>query len=156
MSECEQSGRLSAYHDGELDAPSRAAMDRHLASCGPCAAELGRLRRLSGVLREAAPAELSPAAMRRMHRSADLAYSSTLRRWAEALTAVAAAILVTFSVWLWRMPRAGAAPGQTPTWEAAALRQSSDQSSAYTPSTEEQLAAWQVQDLSPEDAHGQD
>ena len=152
MSQCEQSGRLSAYHDRELDAPTRAAMDRHLASCASCAAELGRLRRLSGLLQAAAPAELSAAAMRRLHRSAELASSSTLRRWAEALTAVAATILITFSVWLWRLPRSGDSTGPMPTWESAALHHPSDSSS---PSPEEQLAAWQVQDLSPEEAHGQ-
>ena len=155
MSQCEQSDRLSAYHDGELDAPSRAAMDRHLASCASCAAELGRLRRLSGLLRAAAPAELSAGAMRRLHRSAELASSSTLRRWAEALTAVAAAILITFSVWLWRLPPAGATSGPMPTWETAALQHPSDSSATGAATPEEQLASWVLQDLSHEEPHGQ-
>jgi anti-sigma factor RsiW len=37
---------LSAYLDDDLDAPARAAVERHLGSCAACARELQALRRL--------------------------------------------------------------------------------------------------------------
>lgn len=38
---------LSVYHDGELSAEERAALEVHLETCPRCAAELAELRRLS-------------------------------------------------------------------------------------------------------------
>jgi len=151
VSECEYSGGLGVYHDGELDAVASADVERHLGSCAGCAAEMGRLRRLSGLLAAASRPALSPRAMRRLHASAELASSTGLRHWAEALTAVAAAILVALSVWLWRLPLPSEPAGAALTWETAALQRPSETAST-TP--EDQLATWLMQDLARESANG--
>jgi hypothetical protein len=51
--------RLSAYADGELDAPDRAAVEAHLPTCERCRAALAELRAVRGLLR-AMPAPALP------------------------------------------------------------------------------------------------
>ncbi|HET6341434.1 MAG TPA: zf-HC2 domain-containing protein, partial [Gemmatimonadota bacterium] len=62
--------RLSAYLDGDLDAPDREAVERHLAVCGECAAlleDLDRLARAAGELEDREPAaDLWPGIARRL------------------------------------------------------------------------------------------
>jgi anti-sigma factor RsiW len=147
VSECEYAGRLSAYHDGELDAATRAALEQHLRRCASCAAELGRIRRLSQLLGDMPRAELSPWAVQRLHRAVETAYSGSVRRLAAALTAVAAAVLVACNVWLWRPP-ADRPAGPMPIWEASVLQRPTEPSVS---TAEDQLAMWVVQDLSQED-----
>ncbi len=43
---------LSAYLDGELDAPAKKDLERHLASCASCSTRLAELRALSKTIRE--------------------------------------------------------------------------------------------------------
>ncbi len=45
-----QREQLSAYLDGELSAPERAALERHLPACAECRAELVELRRVRALL----------------------------------------------------------------------------------------------------------
>jgi hypothetical protein len=90
--------------------------------------------------------------MRRFHATAALAGSGAIRHWAEALTAVAAAILVTFTLWLWQAPPAGAASDLAPTWEVSAVQRPAELPSG---SAEDQFATWAAQDLSQEGGHDQ-
>jgi anti-sigma factor RsiW len=153
MSECEQAGRLSAYHDGELDAAAAGILERHVLQCASCSAELGRIRGLSRLLGGLAPAQPSPQALRRFHRTADLAASGAIRHWAEALTAIAAAILVTFSAWLWRAEASQPPTDAAPTWEVSAVHRPTEPSAG---GSEDQFAAWAAQDLSSQEGpHGQ-
>ncbi|MDE2491345.1 MAG: zf-HC2 domain-containing protein, partial [Elusimicrobia bacterium] len=46
----EIAARLSEYRDGELSAPRRAEVARHLSSCASCAAALADWERLARVL----------------------------------------------------------------------------------------------------------
>lgn len=48
MAGCENQIRLDAYHDGELSAAERLAVEAHLCSCPSCAAELAAMREISG------------------------------------------------------------------------------------------------------------
>lgn len=62
---------FSAYLDGELAAPEKATIDRHLAACIQCRTELERLRRTIGKLgglRESAPRSFLPDIQRQIHR----------------------------------------------------------------------------------------
>jgi anti-sigma factor RsiW len=62
---CSEALRLQEYFDGELDAATAAALERHLEGCAECAemrADLDETRRL---LREEAPYHRADAALRR-------------------------------------------------------------------------------------------
>ncbi|HXX93393.1 MAG TPA: zf-HC2 domain-containing protein [Planctomycetota bacterium] len=52
--------RLDEFLDGELGAPERSEVERHLAGCEACRGELERSRRLEALLRQAAPAGGAP------------------------------------------------------------------------------------------------
>ncbi len=111
--------QLSAYIDGELKAPAAERLERHLADCGRCRAELEQLRATIGALRELPEAELprsfalSPervAAPRpALPAAPPLAFGMRI-----AATAVAAALAVVLVVDL------GDIGGDGPTEEAAA------------------------------------
>jgi len=161
VSECEHSGRLGAYHDGELDAAGQAAVEQHLRRCASCAEELGRIRKLSELLGGISTPKPSVEVLHRLHETADLACARPLRRLAEALTAVAAAVLIACSAWLWRSPTAAGPAGQTalketvrtmPTWETSAVQGPAEPSAR---NSEDQLALWMIQDLTRENRHDQ-
>ncbi len=111
--------QLSAYIDGELKAPAAERLERHLADCGRCRAELEQLRATIGALRELPEAEpprsftLSPervAAPRpALPAVPPLAFGMRI-----AATVVAAALAVVLVVDL------GDIGGDGPTEEAAA------------------------------------
>jgi len=152
MMECKHAQQMSAYHDGEVPDPSRAALAEHVRGCPVCAAELSRLERLSLLIRTARPPywrEMSAQALKRLHRSVDLQPKVALLRVAGVFTAAAAAILLFSGVWLWRISAAGASAEQIPLWETVAIAPQ-DLSAA---ASQEQLAQWIVQDLSRKNGH---
>ena len=73
MCDLETSGRLSAYHDGELPAGERAAVERHLAECAACREALEQMRRLSAALAGFEAPALGAGAMERMRGAASAA-----------------------------------------------------------------------------------
>ena len=94
---------------------------------------------------------MPPGALERLHRSVDLLPSVGICRMAEALAAVAAAILVACVIGLARQTPQQGKIGAIPVWETAAVaRQSSEL--AYAGS-EELLASWMAQDLSWKGEH---
>ena len=149
MMECKHAQQMSAYHDGEIPEPSRAALAEHVRGCPVCAAELSRLERLSGLIRTAGRPQMSAQALKRLHRSVDLQPKVALLRVAEVFTAVAAAILLFSGVWLWRLSATSASAEQIPLWETVAIAPQ-DLSAA---ASQEQLAQWIVQDLSRKNGH---
>jgi anti-sigma factor RsiW len=151
MSECEQSSKCGAYHDGELDAPARIDFERHLRTCPACAAEIERIALISSLVSQALRPVPSSRAMRRFHAAAEMAPALTIRHMAEALTAVAAAILVSCCAWMWSNLSSSDGAGAMPVWEASALEQPADASGG----SEDQFATWVVQDLSRESGNGQ-
>jgi len=68
--------RLSDYLDGEIDAPDRAALETHLASCAACAATFAELREVvarAGALTPRPPAaDLWPGIAPRLDRATPL------------------------------------------------------------------------------------
>jgi anti-sigma factor RsiW len=152
VSECEHSGRLGAYHDGELDAATRSMLEQHLSECVDCAAELARIRHLSRLLGGIARLELSAEALQRLHEAADAASSGPIRRLAAVLTAAAAAILVVCGARLWSLSTRAASGDPMPTWEVSMMQRPAESSGG---NWEDQIAAWVVQDLSRENGYGQ-
>jgi anti-sigma factor RsiW len=149
MNECPESGRLSAYHDGELSAAERAAVEAHLAGCRACAAERARLDRLSRRVREAGPAEMPAEVLDRLHRSIDQQPRIVVLHMAEALAAVAASILILAGVWLWRVAGTSEQAASIPVWETVAVAPQD----AVAAQSQEQLALWMAHDLSRKGAH---
>jgi hypothetical protein len=97
---------LGARHDGELDTVRTLAVDRHVAACAACSAELAALRRVSraaAALRE----ELPPADLAARVRAA--AERERMRSegapWAWRVAAAAAIVLVSataYAIGLWQ------------------------------------------------------
>lgn len=143
MSECQQSEKVSTYHDGEMPADSRQEMERHLEQCPRCRAELEELRELSASLGALPSPQASPAVLARLHRQVDQLAARSIYRLMEAGAAAAAAVLITCTVALLRQtPSPAAAPAL---WEAqAAYGSSVDLASG---GSEAVLAGWTVQDL---------
>lgn len=55
---------LSAYTDSELGEAARAAVERHLRACAPCAATVRRYREVGWILRGTPPRTPPPACAR--------------------------------------------------------------------------------------------
>ncbi len=136
MNDCPESGRLGAYHDGELSAAERARLDGHLRGCPACAAELGRLERLSGLIRSGRRAAVPASAFARMHRSADLAPRLAVLHLAETFAAVAAAVLLVSLIWLFELSTTREASAQGPAWETVATASLDTSSSVQDPSVQ--------------------
>ena len=143
MNECQQSEKVSAYHDGEMPASSRQEMERHLEQCPRCQAELEELRELSASLGALPIPQASPLMLSRLHRQVDQLAARSIYHLVEAGAAVAAAVLITCMVALLRQtPLHAAAPAP---WEAqAAYGSTVDLASG---GSETVLAGWTVQDL---------
>lgn len=99
---CEFLKLVDAYHDGELAIEQRERFERHLASCGICAAELRSLRAISQRLAAGEMPALSEAALNRLHEAANIGEERSVLRIAEWLTTAAAAVLLLGLVGLFR------------------------------------------------------
>lgn len=95
---CDHTNEIHAYHDGELAAERVEALERHLATCGSCRAELVELRELSVRVSSAALVAPSAIAMQRLVRSGRVTQERSIRRLAGWLTAAAAAIVMVATV----------------------------------------------------------
>ena len=92
--------QVQAYHDGELPAQGRAAVEAHLAVCADCTSELTRLRALSAALRDWAPVMPAGAMERLYDRTHDLEQETLILPLVRRLTGLAAAVLLAGSIWL--------------------------------------------------------
>lgn len=150
MNSCEYSEKLSAYHDDELEGEARLAVERHVAQCPRCAAELSRLRKLSALLGRCADAEVSATGMRRLHALADRSAGGDILRWAMTMTALAASVLIACSVLLWRQYGASHGAQALPEWEMNVIQRPSD---SVASSSEDQFVTWMIQDLSEKNGY---
>jgi anti-sigma factor RsiW len=153
MQTCIYISWVGRYYDGELPESRRAELEQHLRQCSQCAAELDELQRLSRALVSpgAAPQSLSPQAIRRLHEYADQTIAVTdqsLRRFAEILTGLAAALLIASSAWLLQTSDVAAAEPTAP-WESAAvvLRAGADTISGAPVAPSLNTARWIVTQL---------
>jgi hypothetical protein len=146
-SSCEHVCKVGAYHDGELSATEMRRLEEHMQGCRVCADELAGLRALSGLFAAARTPVLSAEAVARLHRSVGAVPERAAMRLAGVLTAVAAAVLATCSVWIWQGGGASTPQqAQTLDWETAAVGAVADGSSGSD--SEVRFAEWIVADLS--------
>ena len=114
--------RLHAYFDGELDAVTAAAFEKHLESCPECHRQLGAERSLRRSLQEANLYERSPQALReRLLGNSAKASAIPLRAPVRSVSwgwLAAAAVLLLAIMVGWR--QFGREPGLSPTQVAAA------------------------------------
>lgn len=68
--------RLTAYADGELSARGREAVERHLAACPRCAAELDSILASDRILKRVAPPAVAPGRWSQFRRDLDGALDS--------------------------------------------------------------------------------
>jgi anti-sigma factor RsiW len=97
MTNCDKAAQIHAYHDGELDAAARAAVEAHVQRCGECRALLDELRGLTRMLLTVPLPQVHDASMRRMQGAwfaARDARDRGVRRLAGWLTTAAAAVLL--------------------------------------------------------------
>jgi anti-sigma factor RsiW len=98
------SAALSAYLDGELDASSRAALERHLVTCERCRGDLDALRELSQAFVRYPYADLTAGERSQMHETIDAAADAPVLRLGGMMGLIAASILVVSSAWLVALP----------------------------------------------------
>jgi anti-sigma factor RsiW len=121
MAPCESNRQISAYHDGELPAGAARELAEHIRHCPSCRQELERLRSLSQWLAAAPMPEAPEALLERLRRSVQPRRDRIALRVAEALTAVAAVVLVACSAMLYQRSRPRSAPVQpVARWERLA------------------------------------
>lgn len=132
MDACPFESQLSAYQDGELSPEKRQELERHLATCPPCAAHLDQLRRISAILSTAPVPRLSPAARQELYALSPQVGEAMYLRIAKWSTALAASIMLAASGWMLAQQRGTPAnPTRTDTaadWTQVAMNppQSSD------------------------------
>src|SRR5689334_24320321 len=100
MDTCSYSMQLSAYHDGELSPSEREQLERHVAACPACAAELEQFRRLSALLDTAPRPRLSDESRRELYALAPQVEEAGYLRIAKWMTAMAASVMLAASVWV--------------------------------------------------------
>ena len=150
MTECNKSGRLSAYLDRELSPDDLAATERHLAQCPACAAALREFQSATAILHGSLPPALSPAAMARLHERVDEWNRRGAERFAGVLSGLAACLAIVSALSLMRTTQA--APAPLP-WEAVAARITDDSTAAA--GNEYTVAAMMVSDVSQGGAEGE-
>ena len=97
MSDCPHEILLSAHLDGELDESRRRELELHLPQCSSCARELRELQQMRELIVAAAPKPpgITSEMLARIHASVDAQAERSLLRFAEALSGVAAAVLLS-------------------------------------------------------------
>jgi anti-sigma factor RsiW len=169
--ECKYRERLSAFHDGELPEAAARELERHVAECAACAAELAEMRELSRSFADLGREDMTPSGLARAHQAADAAaddLASPVLRVAALLTAVAASVLLIGSAWLSEVPTGGPRPPQllavmpapAPEWERVAMTLDASPLTGEVPGTsaglvlatappaDARLADWMLQNLS--------
>jgi anti-sigma factor RsiW len=163
MADCPYEILLSAHLDGELDESRRRDVEAHLAQCSSCTRELRGLEQMRTLIAASSPYApvLSNETLARFHASVDSQAERSLLRFAEALSGVAAAVLIVASASLWMMQSpASASDVITPApaqWETAAISPQQDETfaSASTVSSPTlETAEWIVRDLSSRNGNG--
>ncbi len=108
MTQCPEDVQLDAYCDGELPADERAQIERHLAICPPCAAQVEEIRSISRAFAASPAPRLSQIGLHRLHARLDLLVDRGFIRLARVLTGLAASILLFGTAWLVTHSRATA------------------------------------------------
>ncbi|MCD6405728.1 MAG: zf-HC2 domain-containing protein [Planctomycetes bacterium] len=152
MSTCPETGKVAAYHDGELSPDEHRRMERHIEGCRLCSRELAELRRLSSLLQSAQLPRMPEDALERLRARCARARERSLVRTAETFAAVAAGIAVACLVLFYREPSAQpsgiARIARNEVLESVVLSAGPD--AGLEANGEYVLARWMVADLSLE------
>ena len=100
MDTCSYGCQLSAYHDGELPSEQRERVERHLAGCAACAADLEQYRRLSTLLAAAPRPHLTSEKKQDLYALSPQVEEAGYLRIAKWTTAMAASVMLAASVWV--------------------------------------------------------
>jgi anti-sigma factor RsiW len=129
MDSCSYSTQLSVYHDGELAPADREQLERHLAECPVCAAELEQFRRLSAILDSAPRPRLSDDTRCELYALAPQVEEAGYLRIAKWTTAMAASVMLAASVWVMSHQPGTQAFSDVPrAWEQDAINPPTDAS----------------------------
>ena len=134
---CPTATQLQACYDGELQSAERAAIESHSQQCPACAAQLADLRQLSAEIHRADLPLLPDSAIHRL-RELPVRRQRSLLRFAEWMSAAAAAVLVVGLINLQRNPAPPPAPAAN--YERAMLTLQMDPATSGTDSA--QLIDW--------------
>src|SRR5689334_4088161 len=119
MSDCQETFRVHALHDGELSPREAEELRRHVAQCAACAAELAAISATSAWVRAEGrpvpPRGLAEAVKRRIDDHAD----GGVFRLGWWLTSAAAMILVACVLRL-ELGRGSSMANTAPSWELSA------------------------------------
>src|SRR5579862_5158352 len=99
MKTCNQSDKIGAYHDDELDCAARQQMEIHISQCEACAAELASLKAMTQLLSISQP-HLSQISEHRLHNKLQSTMDEGIVKFARILSGIAAVILLASSVGL--------------------------------------------------------
>ena len=122
MASCKNILKIGAYHDGELSPDEAEDLARHIRQCPLCRQELERLQTISNWLSSSPAPGIPAAALARLRRSVQPRRDRTILRTAEALTTIAAAVLVVCSALVWHDRETSTGPAEAPAvWESAAI-----------------------------------
>ena len=137
---------IHAYHDAELPAGERAAVDAHLAACGECAELLADLRRLSQLVSDAPITTPDVLPMGRYYGAWHKSRQTGLLKISSWLTAAAAAVLAG-SLLLYQPVENKSPVARAPDeWERVAItpaEQNGERADELV-----QLAQWMADDIS--------
>lgn len=113
---CNFDQQIEAYHDGQLPAEQRTAVERHLTECAACATRLEELAAISAMFAAATGPQLSQIGRHRLHRAVASEMDRGLVRLAGALSGIAAGIVLIGSIGLLHVQNAAAVPQSAPPW----------------------------------------
>jgi anti-sigma factor RsiW len=155
MMPCDFEHFLDAYHDGELPEPHRREIAQHAEQCPACAKALRDIDELSQAfasMRSIPRPALSAESLTQLHEHVDAMTSDrSLLRFAEALSGIAAALLVAATLWM-TQARSGATVDPEASWQAEAItlqqQPQSDESQPLPRNGTVETAEWIVAGLS--------
>jgi anti-sigma factor RsiW len=151
---CERSTQVYLYHDGELPADQREALEAHLRACDECSALLTELRSLSRLFAAAPMAQIQSDVMQHLREARYVLPDAGVLKIAGWLTAAAAAVLIAALPMLHREDQ------NPPVVQGGASADTLDYV-AVTPPTDAEnshndlvaLAQWMSDDLSVNERH---
>jgi anti-sigma factor RsiW len=144
---------LEAYVDGQLPAADARQVETHLAACAPCAQEVRRLQKLSGIFSSYRP-PLPAGVLDRLHETLERSRDLGILRLARTISAMAASVVLFGSLYLaffQSSPSSGVASAAIPVWEQTAVSEAptdGQTANASGAGEQQQLAEWIVSDLS--------
>ena len=149
---CERSEQVHRYHDGELPAGERDALEAHLKSCAECTELLRELQAVSRMFAGASMATAPDDAMQRIRAARYVLPDAGVLKIAGWLTAAAAAILLA-ALPVWRQEYHVEAPIATNTevLDTVAVMPPGDNENSQNELVA--LAQWMSDDLSANERH---